>query len=58
MPRIACYLERGKQPGRNNLVPIFAFYSTNIQSTRLVKAGNSILAACELLLIQLGRIAL
>ena len=51
MPGIVYYLERGKQPSRSNLVLIFALYSANVWSTRLVKAGNSILAIYELPLI-------
>ena len=51
------FLERGKQPDRNNLIPIFALYSADVWSAGPVEAGDSVLAACELPPIQLGGIA-
>ena len=54
---LTCRLERGKQPGRNDLIPIFALHSADVWSAGPVKAGDSVLAACELPPIQLGGIA-
>ena len=42
---LTCRLERGKQPGRNDLIPIFALHSADIWSAGPVEAGDYVLTS-------------